>query len=142
GPGDRWRCFAVAELHETNDRRLWQDAEDGRPLWKGESFEQYDPRGSEARTCPDNDAVRKKVEKPRPGAQSVVAAELSLAIRKHAVLEEIDRARVAFRDVSRATDSRTVKACLVPPGVFLTNTAPYLVFAAGDHNARAACVGL
>jgi hypothetical protein len=35
-----------------------------------------------------------------------------------------------------------VRACLVPPRVLLTNTAPYLAFAAGDQHARAACLGI
>ncbi len=142
GAGGRWRCFAVAELHETNDRGLWQRAARGKPLWKGESFEQYDPHGAEERVCPDNAAVRKKIEKPRPGAGSLVADEIPLAARRNAVVDEIDRARVAFRDVSRATDSRTVRACLVPPDVFLTNKAPYLAFPVGDDRARAACLGI
>jgi hypothetical protein len=64
------------------------------------------------------------------------------ATRRRAVLGELGRARVAFRDVSRATDSRTVRACLVPPEVFLTNKAPYLAFAVGDDRARAACLGI
>lgn len=142
GAGGRWRCFPVAELHETNDRRLWQDATSGKPLWKGESFEQYEPHGAEARVCPDSKAVRKKIEKPRPGARSLVAGEVPLAPRRKAVVDEIDQARVAFRDVSRATDSRTVRACLVPPGVFLTNKAPYLVFPTGGDAARAACLAI
>ena len=39
----------------------------------------------------------------------------------------IHQARIAFRDAARATDSRTVIACLIPPKVFLTHKAPYLV---------------
>ena len=142
GASGLWRCFPVAELHETNDRHLWLGATRGRPLWKGESFEQYDPHGAEARCCPDSEAVQAKVRKPRPGAGSMLAAELSMAARRQAVLGELDHARVAFRDVSRATDSRTVRACLVPPKVFLTNKAPYLAFAVGDDRARAACLGI
>ena len=49
GAGGRWRCFPVAELHETNDRALWGDATEGWPLWKGESFGQYHPHGNGAR---------------------------------------------------------------------------------------------
>lgn len=143
GPGgDRWRCFPVAELHETNDRALWERARSGWPLWKGESFDQYDPNGHEARRCPTNPAVWKKVRKPRPGAESVIAEDVSLAERRQAVVDEIGRARLAFRDVTRATDSRTVRACLVPPETFLTNKAPYLAFARGDDGARAACLGV
>jgi hypothetical protein len=36
------------------------------------------------------------------------------------------RARIAFRDVCRSTDSRTTIACLIPPGVALVESAPYL----------------
>jgi hypothetical protein len=143
GPGGRWRCFPVAELHETGDRHLWEGAAGaGRPLWKGESFGQYDPHGTGARQCPTGDAVWRRVRKPRPGTGSVLAGELDAAARRRAVLGELERARVAFRDVSRATDARTVRACLVPPAVLLTNKAPYLAFAAGGDRARAACLGI
>lgn len=142
GAGGRWLCFAVAELHETNDRRLWEGAVDGRPLWKGESFDQYDPHGAEARICPESAAVLQKVRKPRPGAGSFLASEIPVTKRKEAVLGELDSARLAFRDVSRATDSRTVRACLVPPRTFLTNKAPYLAFAVGGDVERSACLGV
>jgi hypothetical protein len=142
GAAGRWRCFPVAELHETNDRRLWQGATEGWPLWKGESFEQYDPHGAEARICPTSDPVWAKVRKPRPGSGSLLATELAVSARRQAVLGELGRARVAFRDVTRATDSRTVRACLIPPRAFLTNTAPYLAFAAGEDQARVACLGI
>jgi hypothetical protein len=142
GAGGRWRCFAVQELNETFDRKLWHRAESGWPLWKGESFEQYDPHGAGARWCPASDAAMAKVRKRRPGSGSLLAGELSLAARRKAVAEEVGRARVAFRDVSRATDSRTVRACLVPPQTFLTNKAPYLAFATGGDQARLACLGV
>lgn len=142
GSGSRWRTFAVAELHETNDRRFWEGAEKGRPLWKGESFEQFDPHGAEARICGEQEEVWKKVRKPKPGAGSVLSSELPLTVRRKAVLDEIKQARIAFRDVSRATDSRTVRACLVPPKTFLTNKAPYLTFVPNEHRVRAACLAI
>ncbi len=138
----RWRCFPVAEFHETNDRRLWEGKREGRPLWKGESFDQFDPHGAEERPCPASKAALAKARKSRPGAESLVAADVSLADRRSAQHAEIGRARVAFRDVSRATDSRTVRAALVPPKVFLTNKAPYLVFPGGSDSDRACCLGL
>jgi hypothetical protein len=65
-----------------------------------------------------------------------------LATRQAAVRAEEGHARVAFRDVSRATDSRTVRAALVPGDVLLTNKAPYLAFIAGAWPSRLACLGL
>ncbi len=142
GSSGRWRCFPVAELHESQDKKLWEGATEGWPLWKGESFEQYDPHGAEARRCPNDEKVMKKTRKPRPGSDSLLAEQVPLANRRKAVLGEIGKARVAFRDVSRATDSRTVRACLAPPEVFLLNSAPYLAFVDGGHRERAACLGV
>jgi hypothetical protein len=86
--------------------------------------------------------LRAKIEKPRPGAGSLVADDISLAVRRKAVLDELKGPRVAFRDVTNRTNSRTVLSCIVPPEVFLTNKAPYLTFASGGNLARAACLGI
>ena len=138
----RWKCFPVGELHETLDKKLWEGAETGRPLWKGESFDQFDPRGTETRICPESEAVWKKVRKPRPGAESLLGGMVPVKQRAAAVAEEVGHARVAFRDVTRATDSRTLRAALVPPEIFLTNKGPYLAFVDGSNLDRACCLGL
>jgi Eco57I restriction-modification methylase len=140
--GERWRCFPVAEFHETNDKKLWQGATQGWALWKGESFDQHDPHGAEARWCPPDKAAMKKATKPRPGSESILAREVSLDRRRAAAHAEVGNVRLAFRDVSRAADSRTVRASLVPAETFLTNTAPYLSFVEGGHRERAACAAV
>lgn len=139
----------MRELDETNDKRFWQ----GEPsvtgaeiptaaLWKGGSFDQYDPSGAGKRTCRVTQELLRKVRKPRPGLKSLLASEVPLAARKRAVRTELQRARVAFRDVTNRTNSRTILACLIPPGVFLTNKAPYLAFVDGDPVDQAACLGI
>ncbi|MEJ7790976.1 MAG: hypothetical protein WKF65_03270 [Gaiellaceae bacterium] len=138
----RWRCFPVAEFHETNDRRLWNGATDGLPLWKGESFDQYDPHGAGERLCPPSEEALRKARKPNPAKDSLVARDAPKSARAATVAAELGRARVAFRDVTNRTNSRTVLACLVPPRTFLTNKAPYLAFVDGSELDRAACLGL
>jgi hypothetical protein len=140
--GGRWRCFPVRELDETNDAALWEGEKEGWPLWKGESFDQFDPHGGEARVCPASEAVLSKARKPRPGSGSLLADEVPLSLRVDAVKRAVGSARIAFRHVSRAADSRTVRACLVPPGHFLVNSAPYLAFVEDDKGAEAACLAL
>ncbi len=143
GSSGRWCCFPVRELDEKNDKKLWLGADEGRPLWKGESFDQFDPHGAERRLCPLNDRVWKKIRKPRPGSESLLASSISLNDRRQAVLGELETARVAYRAVSRSSgDSRTVRACLIPPDVFLVNSAPYLAFVTGGEQDRAACLGI
>jgi len=51
-------------------------------------------------------------------------------------------ARIAFRRISRATDSRTVRAALVPPKVILVDTAPYLLWPKGDEQDQAFVLGV
>lgn len=100
-----------------------------RPLWKGESFYQYDPHGAEARRCPESEEVWKKVRKPRPGLKSRIAKLVPVADRRRAVEVELDRARVAFRLVTNRTNARTIIACLLPPDLFLAtalSTSPLL----------------
>jgi hypothetical protein len=142
GSGGHWRCFPVAELHETHDAKYWRGVTEGRLLWKGESFDQYAPTGAEERKCRESAEMTRTIQKPRPGADSMVADNTSVQERRAAVLRELERARVAFRDVSRATDSRTVRACLIPPRVLLTNTGPYLTFVPGSEVEQAACLAI
>ena len=52
------------------------------------------------------------------------------------------RSRVAFRDVSRATDSRTLRAALIPPNVFITNKGPYFLWPRGDERDQAFLLGV
>lgn len=141
GSGNRWWCFPVAELHETNDKHLWLGKTSGQPLWKGRSFDQYHPKGADARRCPSTDAVLSKIRKPSPGAGSLLGKKSRFA-RQKAVKRELGRARLAFRDVSNRMKSRTMIACLIPPTVLLTNKAPYLAFLHGSEREQAACLGI
>lgn len=140
--GGCWRCFPVAEFHETHDAVLWAGATAGRPLWKGESFDQFNPHGAEARICPASDEALAKARKLRPGASSLLAGEVPLALRRLAVERTFPAARVAFRLVTNRTNSRTVIACLIPPEHFLANSAQYLAFVDPDPKAEAACLAL
>ena len=140
--GGRWRCFPTRELHETDDQELWRDSGDGLPLWKGESFDQFLPHGAGARLCPMTDLVRERTMRPKAGSESSLASKIPITERVTAQKREAQQARVAFRDATNRTNSRTVLACLVPPGVLLVNSAPYLVFMDDRDVDRACCLGL
>ena len=146
GVGGRWTCFPSADLHEKKDKDYWRDNAEGIPLWKGESFGQYSPMGSHVRWCratPELQArVRKSGPRTRPGQRSLLAAEVEVAVRRQAVQQEIDRARLAFRDQTNRTNSRTILACMIPPGVLLNNKAPFLAFLEGGPRHQAACLGI
>ena len=52
------------------------------------------------------------------------------------------RPRIAFRDIARSTDTRTVIAALVPGEVVLTNKAPYLLRPRGAARDEAFVLGI
>jgi hypothetical protein len=57
-------------------------------------------------------------------------------------LADWTRPRIAYRDISRSTDSRTIRAALIPPNTILNNTAPYLVRRAGTEVEEAFLLGV
>ena len=50
--------------------------------------------------------------------------------------------RVAFRDIARSTDKRTIRSALVPPNIFLTNKAPYFLWPRGNERDQAYLLGV
>ena len=151
GAGGRWQCFPVRELDESKHKPFWLGQTEGQPVWKGESFDQYQPSGRFERVCQARARIKGKItdledllKKPGPGQGSLLAKceRTSLDRRREAVLTELERARVAFRDVSQPDDSRSVRACLVPAHTLLANTAPYLAWVSGAEREQAACLGM
>jgi len=140
--GGRWLCFPTREFDETDDKKLWEGATDGLPLWKGESFDQFDPHGREARVCPFTDKARARATRSRAGSESILASEIPLKDRVAAHIEEAARTRVGFRDVTNRTNSRTVVAALIPAKTLLVNSVRYLVFVDGGDRERACCLGI
>jgi hypothetical protein len=53
-----------------------------------------------------------------------------------------NHARIAFRDITNSTNTRTCIVALVPPSVFLTNKAPYLLFPPGTEKVQAFLLGV
>jgi hypothetical protein len=111
-------------------------------LWKGESFDQYDPHGRAARICPWNSDVERRATRRTAGGESILAAQIPAEERLAAHKAESQRARVGFRRVTNRTNSRSVIAALIPPKVLLVNSVRYLVFPGGTDRDRACCLGL
>lgn len=136
-----WSAFPVRELDETNDRRFFKYAE-GIPVWKGRSFDQYDPHGADPAGFAKKAETLNKLQAKRTSNRSAFKGRFSREFLDDERTHPFHAARVTFRDVSRATDSRTVRACLLPPETFLTNSAPYLAFTAGDPREVAFVLGV
>ena len=129
------------EMHATQQKRLFQNPPGGGRIavWRGRSFDQYDPHGGDPAGYGDWVEVLDFVQTKRARGRATKAIFPSEVLADPAT-HPIHQPRIAFRDVSRSTDSRTMRACLVPPRTPLTNKAPYLVFSGWDAPSNSASV--
>ena len=128
------------ELHETQQRALFSHSK-GIPVWKGRSFDQYEPHGNEpAGYAVWSDVLSFGQQKRR--RSPVFKRMFSAATLADSDTHPMKHCRIAFRDVTRSTDSRTVRACLIPPGTPLTNSAPYLVIAGWSPLSQTSLLGV
>ncbi|WP_320196865.1 Eco57I restriction-modification methylase domain-containing protein (plasmid) [Agrobacterium rosae] len=115
------------------------------PIYKGESFDLWDSDTLSYNGYADPEIVvpwlmarrsasARRTDGPHAGlSQDILAERVTLSCM---------RARIAFRDITRATDSRTVRVALVPPLRIVTHTAPTLVRRKGDELDEAYVLGV
>ena len=131
------------DMNATLQKSLFQNPSGGGRIavWRGRSFDQYDPHGNEPAGWGDWDAILDFAHKKRlrgRATKAIFPAEVLADPATH----PINEARIAFRDVTNRTNSRTVIACLVPPRTPLTNKAPYLIFSGWHPLERASVLGV
>lgn len=142
-----WDFRPVREFDATNDRPTF-DAGEGAgtvPVIGGSGLNLWAPSTGDVYAWADP----KKVEdalfiKRQRQARLKSSAFLGLPpkmVSDRATLP-FHHARIAFRDVCRATDTRTCIVALVAPETILTNKAPYLLARDGAGEAEAYLVGV
>lgn len=147
----QWRARPATDLHATNDKPLMdlQSSEQPDGFWpvmKGESFDLWTPDTGSYYAWADPEPVLAYLQERRVNSASR---------RTDSAFSEFDRAwienretlpclhpRIAFRDISRSTDTRTVRVALLPPRVFLTNKAPFFLWPRGDKRDEAYLLGV
>ena len=143
-----WRARPQREFDATNDKKFMDVDSKERPegFWpvmKGESFDIWIPDTGTYYGWADPHVVVTELQRKRSRTTSRSAfAEFSEEWRKDPGTLPCLHPRVAFRDISRATDTRTMRAALLPPQVVLTNKAPYFVFPRGSSNDEAYLLGV
>lgn len=138
--GESWRARPQTELHATNEKDLMdleslECPEGFWPVFKGASFDiwsqdrgvYYGWADPEIIMLPHLQNKRRRGNRNRRSPFSEFPSEWALDEERLPCLLP----RIAFRDTSRATDTRTVRVALVPPRVFLANQAPYFLFPRG-----------
>jgi len=148
--GMSWRARPQTELHATNDKPLMdlvsKDCPDGYwPVFKGESFDIWKPDTGTYYAWADPQVLLPQLQEKRlRGGRNRKSAfsEFDLGVLGNPESLPCLRPRIAFRDISRSTDTRTVRAALLPPSVFITNKGPYLLWPRGDSRDEAYLLGV
>ena len=147
----QWRARPDSELHATAHKPLMdlesQDPPDGFwPVYKGESFDLWNPDTGTYYAWADPEPALRWIQAKRlragKGKRDSPHREFAADHIRDPSSLPCYRPRVAFRDVSRATDSRTVRVALVPPNVFIGNQAPYFLWPRGNPEDQAFLLGV
>lgn len=140
-----WEFRPVNDLHSSGDKEYYDfDVSEPRgrfPVATGATFNIWNPRANPPYAYGDAKELRAhlraKFDRARRNSRSAyLGQELGTGVIPQ------DVARIAFRDVARATDSRTMIACLIPPGFAATEKAPVLLRRSGDARTEACLLGI
>ncbi|MEZ0341676.1 hypothetical protein ACAG25_17035 [Mycobacterium sp. pV006] len=142
---DGWEFRPIRELDATGDKKVMEfDIEEanGRiPIDAGASFNLWSPDYGTPYAYSPQEVLRTYL-----GAKVATSSRNSRSALFGMDFESgelpLDQPRIAFRDITRATDTRTAIACLLPPGTATVHNAPALIRRSGTPRAEAFLLGV
>ncbi|MDQ7014130.1 MAG: hypothetical protein Q9O74_09575, partial [Planctomycetota bacterium] len=146
----KWRARPHRELDATNDKHLMdlesESCPDGFwPVFKGESFDIWEPDTERyyAWANPKEMLLHLQQKRVRSGRSKRSAFfEFDQNWLKDMKTHPSHFPRISFRNIARATDSRTFRVALLPGSVFVTNHGPYFLWPRGDERDQACLLGV
>lgn len=136
-----WDFRPVAEFHATNDRSTFDSGlSGGVPVIGGAGFDLWNPSTGEIYAHGNLEGIEVALQSKRKRQIRLKSSAFYGQSPHWANAKEtlpIHHPRIVFRDVTNATNTRTMIAALLPPGVALTNKAPYLFRVEGTASAEA-----
>lgn len=144
-----WRVRPYTELHATNDKKLMKFTDDRPegywPVFKGESFDIWEPDRGKYYAWADPKEVMEALQKKRLHSSRMERSAFSEFpanwVKDPDTLPCL-RPRIAFRDVTNRTNQRTLVAALLPPKVFPTHKAPFFLCPRGDEKDQTFLLGV
>lgn len=135
----------VRELDASNDRTFFdhERKENSLEVLAGDSFNIWNFRTGNIFAYADPKIVKEKLLSKLSNqirTSSSVFHGLNFEKDLNSLLP-FERARIAYRSVSNPTNSRTIIASLVPPGVILTHISPYVFTLPGHEREEAYLLG-
>lgn len=136
----------VTELHATGDKALMDFnlvAGPGRiPVLTGASFNLWNPDFGQPYAYADVARLGSHLQSKRQRqARTKSSAFFGTDVSEPNSLP-LHQARIAFRDIARSNDTRTMLAALIPPESTVTHKAPYLLRVKGDASDEAFLLGV
>ncbi|OPY50939.1 MAG: hypothetical protein A4E48_01693 [Methanosaeta sp. PtaU1.Bin060] len=113
-PEKGWHVGLVAELHRTNDSKLFRSDGQGWPLIEGKSFHQFLPDYEKPIFTVDPDQGLKRTARCKFYKDGM-----------NGFLHMMPR--LAFRDIASSTNVRSMIACILPPKTLCSNKAPLTI---------------
>ncbi|MCY4175103.1 MAG: hypothetical protein OXD37_02050 [Acidimicrobiaceae bacterium] len=100
------------------------------PVYSGKSFNLWQPDTGDYYDSADAVSITTHLQQKRRSqsrTRSSAFSELPESVLEDPATLPCRRPRVAFRDVTNPTNTRTIVAALIPPRVVITNKGPYLL---------------
>jgi hypothetical protein len=138
----------VYEFNATTDRPSFDagnQTENRWPVIGGSGFEIWTPETGEIYAWADPKKAKRALQERRLRQVRIKSSAFYGQSEEWASDPETlpcNQVRIAFRDITNATNTRTCIAALIPPNVFLTNKAPYLLRIGGDERMEAFLLGV
>ncbi len=156
--GVSWRARPYRELDATKDKVIelnrkkiqlmifTEDQPEGTwPIFKGESFDIWKSDTGIYYAWADPDKAKARIQAKREwGNKSKRSAfnEFSDGYIEDPDNLSCNRVRIAFRNVTNRTNTRTIIVSSVPSKIFITNAAPYFLWPRGDEKDQAYLLGI
>lgn len=133
------------DLNASQDKALFDvdvaQHRDGVPVLAGASFNMWDPTSGAPYAYANEVALRQHLAKKLSNAVgNRRSAYFGLKFSNNQL--PMDQARLAYKDVTSPTNTRSMIACLLPPGVVTTHVAPLLVRRQGTPRDEAFLLGI
>ncbi|MXZ23465.1 MAG: hypothetical protein F4Y80_01140 [Caldilineaceae bacterium SB0665_bin_21] len=148
----QWRASPIRELDATADKKFFE-LDDGTsalqgtnwPVYKGESFDLWNPETGIVYDSANEDLITSQLYQKRLRQNRTNTSGFSdIGTDQIMRLDTLPclKPRIAFRNVTRSSDTRTLISALIPGNVVIAHHAPYLLRQQGTSRDEAFLLGV
>ena len=157
GNSEGWEAVPHRELDASQDKkaddgtRIMHFTEDPPdnfwPVYKGSSFHHWNPDTGDRYAWADPDIALDYVQEKRENSYRYAGSRSAFSEMDESWVKDKETlpcqsSRIAFRDITQRTNSRTTIPALVPPEIFISHTAPYFIWPQGNERDEAYLLGV